>query len=252
MKKLDLLVISFVFLLFFTKVPNAHTESINLPNNYNQTLDLEQTLIYRFEEVNETSNYVEFWEEGTFCALEKGGSMELTFNGVYNKTLWDMMVLTEPFFNITFKYADGSVNCSLTNISNNAIANALILSISPWCPGILTTINWTYHDETAESLASSGWMEGTLNISSDNGLRTYNYVQNGEAQKTMLIYNETSGIIDNWITSFGSYYLEAGPQRKDIPSYPIVSIFGFSILAAILVSGKIRSSRKNKNSISKF
>lgn len=251
MKKLNLLAISLVFLLIFTKLPYAHTESMNLPKDYNQSLDLDQPLIYRFENVNETSNYVEFWEEGTFCALEKGGSMELTFNGVYNKTLWDM-VLTEPFFNITFKYADGSVNCSLTNISNNAIANALILSIYPWCPGIITTINWTYHDETAESIASSEPMEGALNISSENGLRTYDYVQNGEAQKTMLIYNETSGVIDNWITSFGSYYLEAGPQREDIPSYPIVSIFGFSILAAILVSGKIRRSRKNKNSISKF
>ncbi len=248
MKKLNLLAISLVFLLIFTKLPNAHSESMNLPEDYNQSLDLEQPLIYRFEKVNETSNYVKFWEEETFCALEKGGSMELTFNGVYNKTLWDM-VLTEPFFNITFKYADGSVNCSLTNISNNAIANALILSIYPWCPGILTTINWTHHDETAESLASSGWMEGTLNISSDNGLRTYNYVQKTGAQKTMLIYNETSGIIDNWNTSFGSYYLEAGPQREDIPSFPVVSIFGFSLLAVIFVSEKIRISRKK---ISKF
>ena len=252
MKKLDLLVVSFVFLLFFTNVPIAHTESMNLPKDYNQSLDLEQPLIYRFEKVNESSNYVEFGWGGPHCALEEGGSLELIFNGVYNESTWWGGVVTEPFFNITFKYADGSVNCSLTNKSNNAIADALILSISPWYPGILTTINWTYHDEIAESLASSGWMEGTLNISSNNGFRTYDYVQKGEAQKTLLVYNETSGILDNWNTSFGSYYLEAGPQRADIPSFPIVSIFGFSILAVILVSEKIRISRKNKNSISKF
>ncbi len=252
MKKIDLLVISFVFLLFFTNIQTVHTESMNLPNDYNQSLDLEQPLIYRFEKVNETSNYVEFGWGGPHCALEEGGSLELIFNGVYNESMWGGEVVTEPFFNITFMHADGSVNCTLTNKSNNAIAAALILSIYPWYPGILTTINWTYHDETAVSIASSGLMEGTLNISSDNGLRTYNYIQNGEAQKTMLVYNETSGLLDNWITSFGSYYLEAGPQREFIPSYPIVSIFGFSTLAVIIISKKFRISKKNENSISKF
>ncbi|MHA1511409.1 MAG: hypothetical protein ACTSRX_06790 [Promethearchaeota archaeon] len=252
MKKLDLLVISFVFLLFFTNIPNSHSESMNLPKDYNQTLDLEQTLIYRFEKVNETSNYVEFGWGGPHCALEEGGSLELIFNGVYNESTWWGGVVTEPFFNITFKHADGSVNRTLTNKSNNAIADALILSISPWYPGILTTINWTYHDETAESLASSGWMEGTLNISSDNGFRTYNYTQKGGAQKTILVYNETSGLLDNWNTSFGNYYLEARFPSEDIPSYPIVVIFGVSTLTVIFVLKEIIGLRKNKNSISKF
>ena len=249
MKKLDLLVISFVFLLFFTNIPIAHTESMNLPKDYNQTLDLEQPLIYEFNKVNESTNYVEFGWGGPHCALEKGGSMELIFNGVYNESTWWGGVVTEPFFNITFKHADGSVNCSLTNKSNNAIADALILGISPWYPGILTTINWTYHNEAAESQATSEYMEGTLNISSNNGLRTYNYIQKSGAQKTILVYNETSGILDNWNTSFGGYYLEAGPQRDDIPSFPIVSIFAFSLLAVIFISEKIRISRKK---ISKF
>jgi len=252
MKKLDSLVISFVFLLFLTNVPNVHSESMNLPKDYNQTLDLEQPLIYEFIKVNETSNYVEFGLGGPHCALEKGGSMELIFNGVYNESTWWGGVVTEPFFNITFKHADGSVNCSLTNKSNNAIADALILGISPWYPGILTTINWTYHNETAEAQASSEYMEGTLNISSNNGFLTYNYIQKSGAQKTILVYNETSGIMDNWNTSFGSYYLEARLQREEIPSFPIVLIFGFSILAVIFVLGKIRSFRKIKNSISKF
>ena len=252
MKKSDLLIISFAFSLFFTNIPYVRTESINLPNYYNQTLDLEQPLIYKFENVNETTKYVEFGLGGPHCALEKGGYMEIVFNGVYIESTWWGGVVTEPFFNITFKYADGSVNCTLTNKSNNAIADALILSISPWYPGILTTINWTYHNEMAESSASSEGMEGALNISSNNGFRTYNYIQKSGAQKTMLVYNETSGVLDNWNTSFGSYYLEARLHREDIPSYPVVLIFGFSTLAVIFVLGKMRDFRKNKNSISKF
>lgn len=253
MKKIDLMVFSFVFLLFFTNVPNIRAESLNLPDDYNQTLDLEQTLTYRFNKVNETSNYVEFGWGGPHCALEEGGSMELIFNGVYNESTWWGGVVYEPFFNITFKLADGSVNCTLPNKSNNAIADALILSILPWHPGILTTINWTYHDETAESLASSGYMEGELNINSNNSFRTYDYIQNSGAQKTMLIYNETSGILDYWNSSFGNYYLEAGleieeynPEEKtlEIPSYPMILIIGVSTLTAIFVFEKNNDLRK--------
>ncbi len=251
MKKIELFVISFVCLLFFSNIPNVHSESMNLPKDYNQTLDLEQHLIYRFEKVNETSNYVEFGWGGPHCALEEGGSLELIFNGVYSESTWWGGVVTEPFFNITFKYADGSVNCTLPNKSNNAIADALVLSISPWYPGILTTNNWTYHDETAESLASSGWMEGTLNINSNNSFRTYDYIQTSGAQRTMLIYNETSGFLDYWNSSFGNYYLEANleieeyiPEEKslEIPSYPLILILGVSTLTTIFVLGK------NKNS----
>jgi len=252
MKKSELLIISFGFLLLFTNIPHVHTESVNLPNGYNQALNLEQPRIYKFTKVNETTNYVEFGVRGPHCALEKGGFMELLFNGVYNESTWWGGVVTEPFFNVTFKHADGSINCTLTNKSNNAIADALILSISPWYPGILTTVNWTYHDETAQSLASGGWMEGTLNISSNNGFRTYNYIQNGGAQKSMLVYNETSGFLENWNTSFGNYYLEAKLQREGIPSYPLVIFFGFSTLAVIFIIGNIRNFKKNNKNISKF
>ncbi|QEE14902.1 hypothetical protein DSAG12_00723 [Promethearchaeum syntrophicum] len=252
MKKSELLIISFGFLLLFTNLPYVHTESGNLPNDYNQALNLEQPLKYKFKKVNETTNYVEFGWGGPHCALEKGGSMELLFNGLYNESTYRGDFVNEPFFNVTFIHADGSINCTLTNKSNNAIAETLILSIYPWYPGILTTVNWTYHDETAESSASSELMEGTLNISSTNGFRTYNYVQNSGAQKTILVYNETSGFLDNWNTSFGNYYLEATLQREGIQSYPLVIFFGFCTLVVSFVIRKIRKFKKNNNFNTKF
>jgi uncharacterized membrane protein len=85
---------------------------------------------------------------------------------------------------------------NLTVLANDSlIGSELMLSIWPWFPGLVSSLNWADVDREANSSAT-GWMAGTLEIRTAASSKTYIYHQGPTGnQNTTLVYDLQTGIL---------------------------------------------------------
>jgi hypothetical protein len=186
--------------------------------------------------INESNGVMEIWGVGS-CAIEIGGTITFVENGEYLS-----YGVEEMHYNVTFNYANGTINQTIANYSSTSVAYAFILGFGYWQPGIQIDTNWTTQDNTATMLANTPASElyspnGTLSITSENGIRSYDYTQNGSLgnQKTFLQYDEDSGELIRWNCTFLGYSLDASltDSSFNIPGYSSLFIGFSSILVGI-------------------
>jgi hypothetical protein len=172
---------------------------------------------------------------------EVNGQIEFTLVGF--STTWSGDI---PFFNITFKLANGQVNGTIANISNEDLAFLFTLNIGMFVPGAIAKINWTENTLLAQNEVNTPAdqpysMNGTLTVTTQNGRVTYDYKQNESNgdQKCKLVYDESSGIIQSWNSSIFNYYMTAVlHQHQDdnkISGYnlPIIIVSAIAIIGLI-------------------
>jgi len=85
---------------------------------------------------------------------------------------------------------------NLTVLANDSlIGSELMLSIWPWFPGLVSSLNWADVDQKANSSAT-GWMAGVLEIRTTASAKTYIYHQGPTGnQNTTLVYDLQTGIL---------------------------------------------------------
>jgi len=217
---------------------------VTVPNGYSEDVDLENSLVYTIEEADgplEVFDFVTF--QSTYYAIETGGSLEFDFIDFYNN---------EPYFNITFKYEDGTTNATIANVSNTQLALDLTLSIGYMllAPGVYTNSSakaWENSDTVLEdSIPADIWYNGTLKIIDEGSKHGYEYKQEVTrgAQNTTMIYNENTGLLQEATTEFGDYHLSIKLKGMGIPAYPSVSLMAVLLVS---VASLILYATKRKN-----
>ena len=123
-----------------------------------------------------------------------------------------------------------------------------ILGFYPFSGGFLLPPNWTANDQAATAAANTPpdafSSNGTLGISSSDGIHTYDYVQNADYgdMEVLLKYNETTGVLVEFNSSFLDYHMNAvliteeeGDDTPDnplkIPGYNLIFLVGISTLS---------------------
>ena len=198
-------------------------------------------------DIEDSNGIMTIWGVGS-CNIEEGGTIEFIENGNYSS-----YGIEEMHYNITFKGSDNQINQTIGNYSSTNTAYAFILGFGFFQPSIRTQPNWTSLDDTAISVSNTPAsalysLNGTLEITSLDGIRTYDYEQNASLgnQKTFLEYQESTGILLCWQSSFFGYSLTARlnmttsvlpenaleNQGFSIPGY---SSFSLIVMSAIII-----------------
>src|SRR6056297_174965 len=101
-----------LFLMALSTVSTAVAQ--DLPEGYSSDADLDGVWNYNILESNGEVLMRKNMSTWTYVpvATEEGGNIQLKFLAFYNE---------EPYFDVTFKLADGSVNRTIANMSNSQI-----------------------------------------------------------------------------------------------------------------------------------
>jgi len=175
-------------------------------------------------------------------AIEEGGSIILDYTGFHEE--WGVF---HPFFNVTVKLANGDVNRTVANVSDSALDMVFILGFYPFGAGFLLPTNWSANDHSALTAANTPAgdmfsMNGTLEITSKRGYRTYDYFQNpaNGIQATFLKYEEETGVLVEFESSFLDYHMKAVLKGYNwfIPGYTTVFILGITIVSIGVIALK--------------
>jgi hypothetical protein len=194
------------------------SQTIIIPSNYAvDGLPIEETLSYK---ISESNGVVYGW--GTFAgtyAIEVGGIIEISLLNFHETWMG-----TVPYFNLTFRYANGQINATIANVSNIDAAWLFTLNFGIFTPGIICPIDWNANNVLAINQSNTPALDlyspnGTLSILEENGRITYNYRQNpmNGFQNTTLTYTKSTGVIYSWNSEFYGYYLKAQLEEEKNP-----------------------------------
>ncbi len=148
-------------------------------------------------------------------------------------------------------------NLTRRNATMYEIASNLALSIYPWFPGFLTSVNWTHEAQLAQN--GSNTLVGTLTVtnitqsSSGTSLPAieFDFKQKNRFQNTTLVYSSATGGLLFANTVAGSYKLEITALSSDLtagnlptPLTPIQVIASVSTLSIVsILTNKRRKMR---------
>lgn len=194
-------------------------------------------------EIEESNGELFFYPAG-MVQIEENGRINLTYTGQYEE--WGIKDL---FFDIEFIKADGTVNSTVKNISQSSIGMGLIWGFGGFSPNFVCSTNWTENDANARMVADAPpdqtWpsLNGTLKIESKSGIHTYDYVQNpaNGSQTSKLIYDEETGILQEFDCSYGDYYMKAILENNSNGINGFSSIF---VIYCLFISSMILIKRK--------
>jgi hypothetical protein len=147
-------------------------------------------------------------------------------------------------------------NLTRSNVTMYEIASNLALSIYPWFPGFLTSVNWTR--ETQQAQAGRATLGGTLQMNNKTenffGISIpvieYDFKQTNHFQNTNLTYSLQTGALLSANTIAGNYKLQITALSTDISVQGIYSspITPLQILASLasLTAVTILATRRRK------
>ena len=263
-KKTGLLIWARTKLAPFTN-PLGYTLEMSLTN---YSLDLTHTYSYNVTKFNEAAifwykwnNYFDTWTTNV------GGIVNMSFTGYYLKDPNEPEWATDAFPNdvprawlnleIFYKGFSGQIGpqISLNNISNREAAMQMTIGYGDMQTGFLipSIDNLTFIKEKALAAANPGEVqiiENDLTIQIN-----YNQI-GGFHQKTSLIYEKLTGLLQ-WVdTNVGNYTLGLNligftPPQKTTPTMPNYNIpsYGFYILGLVILISSIIISRNIKSKI---
>jgi uncharacterized membrane protein len=140
---------------------------------------------------------------------------------------------------------------NLTVLANDSlIGSELMLSIWPWLPGLVSSLNWADVDQKANSSAT-GWMAGVLEIRTTASAKTYIYHQGPTGnQNTTLVYDLQTGIL---LAAYTEIYIandyHLGLQLSEaalLPTPLALLVVGASVTPAAILIGLVVVFRRSR------
>ena len=257
-KKVSRIIISLLFiqLIFSTYITSIKAE-IEIPNNYNQDLDLDEIYIYDIHSFN-TSEHWTAPSKG-FANTTAGGQLKINFTGFYDKDPNDFFNLFEspiPYMDIEFVINRSGIlttNITFYNVSNGEAAQNLLLGYNKFKSGFLIPIN-DFDNLTQEAHAQDEppFMNATVTVQEISTTLSFEFKQKTFLQqKTNCIYNKVSGLLTYANTTFGNFFLEMSlvnhpnldSDSISVPSYHVLTVV---LAISIIITIKIRSYNKNR------
>lgn len=204
-----------------------------------------------------SSGSVYFYPYGTIT-LESQGMINLTYTGEFLE-----YGQLEPFFDVSVILANGTIEAEILNVSQSAIGMTFIWGFGGFNPNLIPLYDWNSLDEAATTVANAPaselWpsLNGSLTISDNSDVHIYDFTQNplNGTQSTYLVYNQTTGILEEFESSFGDYYLHAqftsqivepadddktNPNELSISGFPFIFMIGGLTIGILCIITKKR------------
>ena len=83
-------------------------------------------------------------------ATEIGGTIRLDYHGEYSE--WGVL---QSFYNVSFYYADNTLNVSFSNVSESTIGMNMIWGFGGFTPNLQSDTDWDVQDTNARSVTDA-------------------------------------------------------------------------------------------------
>ena len=266
-KKGSLAIISFLlFQLMFSPFLLSIKAEGEIPDNYNQDLDLNEVYIYKVSAFN-TSEHLEWadldWTAPSkgFANTTQGGQIKVNFTGFYEKNPNDFFNIFEnpiPYMDIEFVINRSGIltsNTTFYDVSDGETAQNLLLGYNKFKSGFLIPTN-SFSNLTQQAYAQDEppWMNATVIVQETSTTISFEFKQKTfSQQKTVCIYDKITGLLIYTNTTFGNYFLEMtlinlpnfNSDSLSVSSYHIMTV---ALIISIIITIKIRAIKKNRKS----
>ena len=268
-KKVFFAVLSFLlFQLMFSPFLLSIKAEGEIPNNYNQNLDLDEVYIYKITAFN-TSEHLE-WADLDWTAPSKGfanttpgGQIKVNFTGFYEKNPNDFFNIFEnpiPYMDIEFVINRSGIltsNTTFYDVSDGETAQNLLLGYNKFKSGFLIPIN-SFSNLTQQAFAQDEppFMNATVIVQETSTTISIEFKQKTfSQQKTICIYDKVTGLLTYTNTTFINYFLEMRlinlPSLESgslsIPSFQVsIILVSLSILSIITYRSINNNLKKNR------
>jgi len=245
-------------LLFSTPFTKANT---TIPDKFNKKLDLNEVYIYNVTSFN-TSKPLEWaslnWSAPSkgFANTTPGGQIKINFTGFYDKDPNDFFNIFEspiPYMDVEFvenRFSNLVTNATFYNVSNGEADMNLLLGYNQFKSGFLIPINdFDWLKQQAYAQDEPPFMNATVIVQETPKNITFDFRQiAGFQQRTVSIYDKTSGLLIYTNTSIGNYFLEMSlinlpsfpSETRFISSFQLYIFFGSISVISILYIVKLR------------
>jgi hypothetical protein len=191
-----------------------------------------------------------------------GGKFEILITGYHEKNVtyeaWEDIENVSYGDISIFKKVEGNyeLNFTLSNISMNEIGNVLVYGFIGWNPAFNSSTDWRTNARFALNKTDLGFTEVNVSISADSSIVVYDFKQmDGFEQMTTLVYNKSSGILLEAVTSVGLYKSHIRlqgytPSQQTPEPTPAEQIPGYMLpllLVSILFGIYIVHQKKRRN-----
>lgn len=225
---------------------NANTD---IPEKFYQKLDLKQEFIYNVSRFNSSSPLLWadlLWADFDYASTNVGGEIRVNFTGFYKKDPSDFYNDFEslmPYLDIKFlesENGDLTLDNTFLNVSNGEAAQNLVLGYNTFKSGfMIPTNNFTRLVKLANAQDEPPYWNATISIEETLESISFNFEQEvGFEQKTLTIYDKTTGLLTYTNTSVGNFYLEMTllnhPVIQQIPSYPLIYLISIASISTII------------------
>jgi hypothetical protein len=227
---------------------NANTD---IPEKFYQKLDLHKEFRYNVSRFNSSKSLqwadVDYFSPVKgYAQTNEGGEVRVNFTGFYKKDPSDLFNDFEspmPYLDIKFFESENgalTLNNTFLNVSNGEAAQNLLLGYNTFKSGfMIPTNNFTRSVKLANSQDEPPYWNATISIEETRESITFNFKQEvGFEQKTLTIYDKTTGLLTYTNTSVGNYYLEMQilnhPVIQQIPSYPLIYLISIASISTIM------------------
>ncbi|UCC20419.1 MAG: hypothetical protein JSV62_03780 [Promethearchaeota archaeon] len=242
-----LLIFIQLFLIFSIPIAKAET---NIPNNFNQNLDLGEIYIYNVTAFNTTKPLE--WRDVNFTAplrgfanTTPGGQIKINFTGFYDKhpsDIFNIFSSPMPYMNVEFyenRFGNLVHNNTFYNVSNGEADLNLLFGYNNFKSGFLIpNKDFTWLKQQAYLQDEPPWMNASITIQETSTRISFIFHQlTSLQQRTNSTYDKISGLLVYTNTSFGNYTLEM--TLTNLPNLPSeiesISSFYIYIICGILV-----------------
>ena len=222
----------------------------NIPRDYYQKLDLEETYVYEIAAYN-TSKRLE-WADLNWMAPTKGfvnmtpaGQLKVNFTGFYEKDPSDTFNIFEsplPYMDIEFVENRSDIlvtNATLSNVSNGEAAQNLLLGYNRFKSGFLIPIN-DFNNLTQQAYAQDEppYWNATVSVKKTSKSISFDFKQEiFFQQETFCIYDKATGLLIYTNTSIGNYFLEMSLINMPKDASEPFSIPSFQLLISLSIIG---------------
>lgn len=236
--------------LIAISIPEVNANN-DIPEKFYQELDLKQEFIYNVSRFN-SSKPLEWADVDYFAPVKgytqtnNGGEIRVNFTGFYEKDPSDLFNAFEspmPYLDIKFLDSENGnliLNNTFLNVSNGEAAQNLLLGYNTFKSGfMIPTNNITRLVQLANSQDEPPYWNATISIEETRESISFNFQQEvGFEQKTLTIYDKTTGLLTYTNTSVGNFYLEMTlinhPVIQQIPSYPLIYLISIASISTII------------------
>ncbi|MBY9019487.1 MAG: hypothetical protein KGD67_00420 [Candidatus Lokiarchaeota archaeon] len=187
--------------IFFISIPNVRA-SQEIPEEFNQDLNLNGTYVYNVTQFGGDLNWIGFnWSSKFNTTTNFGGQISVNFTGFYDKDPDDIFNLFgSPMSYMDIEFIENQAgillsNHTFNNVSNGEAAFNTLLGYNAFQSGFLIPINNLTKLKEQALAQDAGFMIGDITVEETYNFISFDFKQGSGTQNTTLVYEKQSGLL---------------------------------------------------------